>query len=244
MFEYLRKPWRVNSSRRYLAEFAQRAAASVPEGSCVLDAGAGDTPYRAFFKLTHYDATDLHKVEKSYGKLSYICNLNKIPIRSEYYDLVFCSQTLEHVPDPSTVIAEVVRVLKPGGQLWLTVPFYYEEHETPFDYYRYTQFGLSYMITKAGINLVSTEWLEGYFWTFAYQLKLASTALPLSPRELGPGIWGWLLALPVGCVKLFCAIFSLFFTWLDMRTKYISSGHCKNYALVAIKPLKSESQTF
>jgi SAM-dependent methyltransferase len=236
MFKYIKKPWKVNSSRKYLAEFAQRAAESIPNDSRVLDAGAGDTPYKSYFKLARYHATDLRVVEKSYGQLSYICDLNNIPICSDYYDLVFCSQTLEHVPDPKTVIGELERVLKPGGHLWLTAPFYYEEHEAPYDYYRYTQFGLRYTIINAGFHLESIEWLEGYFGALAYQLKLAAKALPMSPKEFGSSFYGWLLFLPVGFIKIFFAILTIFFSWLDVRAKYVSRGHCKNYAAIAVKP--------
>ena len=188
----------------------------------------------------HYDSTDLCQVEKNYGKLSYICDLKNIPICADYYDLVFCSQTLEHVPDPNRVLAEIERVLKPGGHLWLTAPFYYEEHEVPYDYYRYTQFGLRYLIQNAGLQLVSIEWLEGYFGTLGYQLHEATKALPLSPKEFGYGFSGWLLVLPLGFIKLIFAVLALFFTWLDLRVKFVSRGHNKNYGLIAIKPLVKE----
>ena len=235
MFEQIKKMWRVNSSRKYLFRFAQRAGASLPNGAWVLDAGAGDCPYKSSFSHVHYYATDLGQVEKSNGKLSYICDLNHIPVRSNCYDLVFCSQTLEHVPDPNKVIDELGRVLKPGGHLWLTAPFFYEEHEAPFDYYRFTQFGLSHIIQNAGLSIESTEWLEGYFGTLAYQLKSAAKALPMDPRVYGPGLYGWLIFGPVGLLKILFAVLSLFFTRLDMRSKYVSSGHCKNYAVIAVK---------
>ncbi len=240
MYEFIKKPWRVNSSRKYLAEFARRAAASIPKNSRVLDAGAGDTPYRSYFVQAHYDSTDLCEVEKNYGTLSYICDLKNLPIRADYYDLVFCSQTLEHVTDPNMVLAEIKRVLKPGGLLWLTAPFYYEEHEVPYDYYRYTQFGLSYLIQNVGLQLESIEWLEGYFGTLGYQLQEAAKAIPLSLKELNYGFWGWLFILPFGVFKLIFAVSSLFFTWMDLRVRFVTRGHSKNYALVAVKPVVAE----
>jgi SAM-dependent methyltransferase len=241
MFEFIKKPWRINSSRKYLAEFARRAAASIPIGACVLDAGAGDAPYRSTFAQANYDSTDLCEIEKNYGRLSYICDLKNLPIRADHYDLVFCSQTLEHVPDPQGVLTEFERVLKPGGHLWLTAPFYYEEHEVPYDFYRYTQFGLSHLVQNAGLQLESIEWLEGYFGTLAYQLQEAAKAMPLSLKEYGCGFWGWLFILPFTCFKLIFAMLSLFFTWLDLRIKFISRGHSKNYALIAVKVAGKES---
>jgi SAM-dependent methyltransferase len=238
MFELLKKPWKVNSSRKYLADFARRAAGSIPDGSLVLDAGAGDSPYKAYFIRKRYHATDLGVVEKGYGQLSFICDLKEIPISRDCYDLVFCSQTLEHVPDPKMVISELERVLKPGGHLWLTAPLNYEEHEVPYDYYRYTQFGLKYILLEAGFQIELIEWLEGYFGAVAYQLKVAARALPMAPKELGFGNIGWLLVFPLGGIKILFAILSLFFTWLDLRAKFISRGYCKNYAVIAVKLYK------
>jgi len=235
MFEEIKKLWKVNSSRKYLFDFAQRAAASLPNAAWVLDAGAGDCPYKSSFTQFRYDATDLCQVEKSYGKLSYLCDLKNVPVPSNCYDLVFCSQTLEHVPDPIKVLDELGRVLKPGGHLWLTAPFFYEEHEAPFDYYRYTRFGLTQIIQNAGFSIESIEWLEGYFGTLAYQLKSAAKDLPMNPREYGPGPYGWLIIGPVGLLKIIFAVSGLFFMWLDMRSKHVSSGHCKNYAVIAVK---------
>ena len=235
MFEPLKKLWRVNSSRKYLFSFAQRAAASLPKGAWVLDAGAGDCPYKSNFAHVRYDATDLCQVEKNYGKLSYICDLQYIPVRSSCYDLVFCSQALEHVPEPQKVVDNLARVLKPGGHLWLTAPLFYEEHEAPFDYYRYTQYGLSHITHNAGLSIESIEWLEGYFGTLAYQLKSAAKALPINPQEYGPGLYGWLFIGPVGLIKTLFAVLGVFFTWVDIRNKYISGGQCKNYAVIAVK---------
>jgi SAM-dependent methyltransferase len=237
MIEKLKKIWRINSSRKHLAAFAERASASIPDGGHVLDAGAGECPYKDYFSHTRYDSTDLCRVEKVYGKLSFISDISKLPIHSDSYDLVFCSQTLEHMTDPLTVIKEISRVIKPGGQLWLTAPLYYTEHEIPFDYYRYTKYGLIYLFENAGLEIESIDWLEGYFGTLSYQLKEAAKSLPLIPGIYGKGIIGWLLVGFVGLVKGQFALLSVLFTRLDIRYKYISSGHNKNYAIIATKPV-------
>ncbi len=243
MFKRLKKILTTNSSRKYLAIFAQRAASAIPKGAWVLDAGAGDCPYRSYFTHARYDSTDLCQVDKIYGQISYICDLSNVPIQCDCYDLVFCSQTLEHVPNPKKVLAEFSRVLKPGGQLWLTAPFFFEEHEVPYDYYRYTQFGLTHLVQAAGFTIQSLEWLEGYFGTLAYQLKQAAKALPLRSRDYGAGFIGWLIVGPAGLLKVLFAGLSLVFTWLDTRTKYVSSGQCKNYAVIAVKAGSKEMVT-
>lgn len=228
-----------NSSRKYLAEFAQQAADSISPGSRVLDAGAGDCPYRTIFHHAHYESTDLCTVDKVYGKLSFICDLSRIPIHDDCYDLVFCSQTLEHVPDPKLLLAELYRVLKPDGKLFLSAPLFYEEHEIPYDYYRFTRFGISLLLEQVNFKIKSIDWLEGYYGTLAYQLKLGAKTLAHSPGAYGGRLMGWFMMLQVWFIKLLFVLLSVLFNSLDIRYKYTGGGMCKNYSVVAQKTIVS-----
>ena len=235
MFSSIKKNFQINSSRKYLSTFAKRAADSLPHGARVLDAGAGEGPYRDIFEKMSYESTDISMVEEQPGRISFISDLKNIPIKTDSYDLVFCTQTLEHVPDPQLVINEICRILKPGGKIWLTAPLFFAEHEVPFDYFRYTQYGLIYLFKSSGLNIDSIEWLEGYYGTLAYQLREAAKALPVKTSDFGPGIQSYFILVLVGSLKILFAFLALFFTWLDLQFKYISRGQCKNYALVAHK---------
>ena len=226
---------KLNSSREYLADFAQQAAKAVSPGARVLDAGAGDCPYRSYFSHTNYDTADFCQVDKAYGRITFICNLASIPVTSETYDLIFCSQTLEHVPDPKQVLAELYRVLKPGGQLWLSAPLFFAEHEAPYDFYRYTRYGFAYLLVSVGFQVQSIEWLEGYFGTLAYQLRLAAKDLPVRPGDYGGRWTGVLMTGLAWPLKLLFAALSFGFTRLDLKHKYTSGGLCKNYKIVALK---------
>jgi SAM-dependent methyltransferase len=224
-----------NSSRKYLADFAQQAANSISPGARVLDAGAGDCPYRSLFRHALYDSTDLCLVEKQYEKLTFICDLAKIPVIADCYDLVFCSQTLEHVPDPKSLLAELYRVLKPGGKLYLSAPLFYEEHEIPYDYYRFTRYGITYLLEQVSFQIKSITWLEGYYGTLAYQLKVGATALPLSSGDYGGQLRGVIMVFFAWLIKLIFSVLSILFTSLDIKHKYTGGGVCKNYAIVAQK---------
>ena len=65
-----------------------------------------------------YVAVDL----RSTPLVNVVANAAELPLASEQFDLVFCTQMLEYVPDPSRVVAEIYRVLKPRGMLLLSVP--------------------------------------------------------------------------------------------------------------------------
>jgi len=226
---------KFNSSRIYLEKFLDRAAAEVSQGSMVLDAGAGDGRYSLHFKHANYESADICKLERPYSEITYVCNLNDIPVEDNRYDAIICTQVLEHINEPSEVLAEFNRVLKPGGKLYLTAPLYYPEHEIPYDFYRYTQFGFQHLFKKAGFTVNNIEWLEGYFMTLANQLWIAFESLTIFDKRLGLIN---LISVPVIFIlKLTFPFLSYFFGRLDMIAKITDRGHCKNYALIASKNL-------
>lgn len=227
--------FRPNSSRVYLERFLKQAAASLPEGSLVLDAGAGDCMYQPLFSHANYESADFCQVDKSYGKITYECDLSSIPVQDNRFDAVICTQVLEHVPEPEAVLRELNRILKPTGKLWLSAPLFYNEHEIPYDYYRYTQYGLKYLLQLAGFEIERIEWLEGYYGTLAYQLETATITLPLNPKSYGAGLFGFLAALTTLLLKPIFFLASVLFTHSDLRYKNDSIGYCKNYAIVALK---------
>src|SRR5215216_6858267 len=150
-----------NSRRTYLHRFLARAGAAVQPGQSVLDAGAGQAPYRDLFRHARYETADFVAVKgKKYVEPDYVCDLAAIPVEDERFDHVLLTQVLEHIPEPATVLAELHRVLKPGGTLWLTAPLFYAEHERPYDFYRYTRYGLRHLLDQTGFEVRELAWLE------------------------------------------------------------------------------------
>lgn len=225
----------LNSSRVYLEQVIKRAAASIPPGSRMLDAGAGHCLYASLFSEMNYESADFGQVNKSYGSLTYVCDLRSIPVEDNRFDLVLLTQVLEHLPEPKDVLKELHRVMKQGHKLWLTQPFYYEEHEQPYDFYRYTQFGLKHLLNEAGFEIEEMFWLEGYLGTLSYQLDQASRHLPINRQAYGGGWIGETAAVGMRVIKPALLVLSLLFSRLDLRHKHVGSGHCKNYSVIAVK---------
>jgi SAM-dependent methyltransferase len=154
--------------RRVILAFMTRAAAATAPGAGVLDAGAGQAPYRELFAHTRYVTCDWeHSPHPGGRRADVVAPLDELPLDSGSFDAVLNTQVLEHVDDPSAALAELARVLVTGGRLWLTVPFVGELHEEPFDFYRYTSYGLSRLLGEAGFEEIVVEPVGGYFSTLA-----------------------------------------------------------------------------
>jgi hypothetical protein len=100
-----------------------------------------------------------------------------------------------------------------------------------------------HILTTTGFRVDKLTWLEGYYGTLSHQLMNAYRALPLRPREYGGGAWGITASLAAILLKPAFALFSMLYSLLDVRYKYTTKGHCKNYAAIATKPLSSIDRT-
>lgn len=95
-----------------------------------------------------------------------------IPIRSNSIDCIKCTELLEHVEYPERVIAEISRVLKPGGTLLLSTPFIFGIHSDPFDFQRFTDQKLARMLEDS-FKIVTLKKQGLYFTVLAYMMKQA-----------------------------------------------------------------------
>lgn len=227
-----------NSSRVYQHRFLKQAASVVQPGQRVLDAGAGRAPYRKLFRHASYETADFLALSgMKYRQPDYVCDLAAIPVEDGRFDHVLLTQVLEHLPEPGRVLAELHRVLAPGGRLWLTAPLFYAEHQAPYDFYRYTRYGMRHVLETAGFQVESIEWMEGYLGTLSYQLRVMSKVLPARRRDYGGGPRGTALALGARAAKRLGGPAADLLARLDVRYKFVDRGMPKNYQVVACKPV-------
>ena len=121
----------------------------------LLDVGCGSKPYHSLFAVDAYVGLDIDsELTRKRGIADYLYDGNAFPFADASFDSVLCNQVLEHVFNPDEFLGEIVRVLKPGGKLLLTVPFVWDEHEQPYDYARYSSFGLRSLLEKQGFKVL------------------------------------------------------------------------------------------
>jgi SAM-dependent methyltransferase len=139
-------------------QFLTSAIAGLPVGSRILDVGAGDAPYRELFSGHDYRTSDWSGTfYVPEHPTDVVAPAHDLPLEDDSLDAVVCTQVLEHVPEPSEVLSEFVRVLRPGGRLIISTPLTWYLHETPHDYYRYTSYGLHHLLEKAGFTEIAVE---------------------------------------------------------------------------------------
>jgi SAM-dependent methyltransferase len=119
-----------------------QVASATPSGARVLDVGAGTCPYRALFAHTDYRSHDFKAYEgvklgntTSYGHIDVVSDIVRIPEPTGSYDLILCTEVLEHVPEPIAAMQEMRRLVRPGGRLAVSAPLGSGLHQEPFHYY-------------------------------------------------------------------------------------------------------------
>ncbi len=95
----------------------------------------------------------------------------KFPLDNNSYDAVLCINVLEHIFDYQNVLSESFRVLKGGGILFGVVPFLFNVHGSPHDYFRYTGAALEKIFSEAGFRNVKIEELGTGVFSVLFQLK-------------------------------------------------------------------------
>ena len=166
--------------RWYVTRFVESVAKNLSRGSSILDAGAGESVYKKVFSHCNYKAIDLAVGESrwNYADLDYIGPLHEMPIDDETFDAVLCTQVLEHLEWPRESIKEMHRVLKPGGTLYMTVPMAQDEHQVPYDFFRYTSYGIESICRHAGFEEVKITPFGGLWVRWAYELPRGLSIFP------------------------------------------------------------------
>lgn len=134
----------------------------------ILDIGCGIKPYQNLFAgAKEYIGADI----EGGGHASSSKNADvffdgvKLPFPDNSFDVVLCTQVLEHTQEPYVLLQEMSRVLVPKGDVFITMPFVWNEHEIPYDFKRFTRYEHQRVLASVGFDVLNIKATCGVFST-------------------------------------------------------------------------------
>lgn len=128
------------SAKKFLSRFKK--------GSLMLNIGSG--VHKPHPDIINTDIFYYHGVDL-------VANAEELPLPTGSVDAIVCESLLEHVPNPKKIVTEMYRVLKPGGQIYIVIPFVYPFHACPNDFYRWSITGLRELVKDGEIEKIGTR---------------------------------------------------------------------------------------
>ncbi|OHE05340.1 class I SAM-dependent methyltransferase [Sulfurimonas sp. RIFOXYB12_FULL_35_9] len=121
----------------------------------VLDIGCGQKPYQNLCICTEYIGLEIYTPQNRQNKKAdFFYDGKNMPFGEDLFDSIISNQVFEHVFNPNEFLRETNRVLKMDGVFLITVPFVWDEHEQPYDYARYSSFGLKHILSDNGFEII------------------------------------------------------------------------------------------
>jgi SAM-dependent methyltransferase len=144
-YDYLALRHLSDDIRRLIAELPK-----APSGAVALDLGSDKCPYRELLESRGYTVKTLDLTLQSGA--DYAGSAEETGLPSESFEVVLCTQVIEHCMNPWRALSEAHRILKPGGALIVSAPHVWFYHPHPTDHWRFTQEGLVQLCKDAGLE--------------------------------------------------------------------------------------------
>lgn len=120
-----------------------------------LDIGCGNKPYISLYASDEYIGLEIDTPENRERKnAEYYYDGEQFPFADASFNSVVANEVFEHVFNPTQFLNEIARILKPGGTVLMTMPFVWDEHEQPYDFARYSSFGIRSLLEQHGFSVV------------------------------------------------------------------------------------------
>lgn len=237
-------PVRLDSSLKSTIAFAIRRFADLQLGTIwafleprlskldgnLLDVGCGEMPYRSCLppslSYTGIDVAEANAFAMRASDSVVTFDGVQIPFGDSSFDTILCTEVLEHAAAPEALIAEIERVLRPGGTLLATVPFSARVHYAPYDFHRFTKFALRRMF--ASFRDVRVEERGNDFAVIANKL------IVIALRMVRPSRWS-LVHWPMLLLLIPLSFAFLLLAYLTLALGLGSKDDPLGYSIVAVK---------
>ena len=164
---------------KYINKFAPQMKGSV------LDFGCGSKPYEnLFINSDEYIGCDIEVSGHDHhdSNIDYLFDGKKLPFANDRFDSVVSFEVLEHVFNLPEILQEINRVTKTSGTFLISVPFAWHEHEAPYDFGRYTSFGMTHILREHGFQVIEYNKTTTHFLTIC-QLFVSYLVQNIAPKN-------------------------------------------------------------
>ena len=189
-------------SRQGIYPFLEEQFGRIPEGASVLNVGAGGEFGVRLEAHARSRPFDVLSIDVDAGRGPDITgDIAEYDFQGRTFDAVVMAEVLEHVTAPDQAIQAVHRALTPGGGLILTTPFLFPLHDRPDDYYRFTRYGLEWLLREFSEVTIAerNSWAEAINVLWVRLIKEKNPGLRLAgPLIVGLGLAFWPVAWALG----------------------------------------------
>jgi len=232
---------------REVLEAGRERLRAMASRTFVLDVGCGQRPFERLFSDSVYIGSDLDRS----ARVNVVADNAELPFRSDIFDLVIASETLEHTLRYEEAVRELVRVTRPGGYVFVSVPFMYPIHGAPFDFQRFTELKLTRLFDSCEIVefAVSNSVFSSWLLMVEYSIAALASRTPL--RVLLPWVTGVLNGIALALDTLIPPVVRFVIGVSHREIRYRSRGKRalplalesmpSGYALLVRKPLRKPS---
>jgi SAM-dependent methyltransferase len=156
----------------------------------LLDFGCGRKPYENLFTVKKYVGVDIRVSghDHTRSKVDIYYDGKHLPFADSHFDSMIAFEVFEHIFNPGEILSELRRVLKADAKILISVPFGWNEHEVPYDYARYTSFGIKHLLEQNGFEVLEL-YKTGNFNLVLFQLSILNIYELLRPMgKVGHGL--------------------------------------------------------
>jgi SAM-dependent methyltransferase len=180
----------------------------------LLDIGCGKKPYAEYFTAVEaHVGVDVPSTMHGLESVEAVATALALPFQDSSFDSVVCTEVLEHTPDPLAALREMWRVSTADATLLVTVPLSEQLHEEPFDFYRFTKYGLEHLLRISGWRIVRCSARGGAWLELGYRLSSLLYSVVGAHRDAVGGMKPRLLLGPP--VVVLCAAIQVLAALLD-----------------------------
>lgn len=186
-------------NERTRREWLARVLADIPVGQKILDAGAGECQFKPLCSHLDYTSQDFSQydgVGSAVGlqtgvwdtsRIDVVSDISAIPLPATSFDVVMCTEVLEHVPSPVAALTEFSRLLKLGGLLILTAPYCSLTHFAPYHFSSgFNRFFYRHHLDSLGFEIIELSSNGNFFEYLAQEVRRVESVAAKYARSTGP----------------------------------------------------------